>query len=233
MSNAKSKSKVILLCVAADLNEIAPLIGQFADAASTGPDSRISQRWSLRIADTGGALTPHQELTATGPRSPDIVVEFSSDSPSDRGAMIDAALRVTKALDQAIDKKSSAAFVGEEWAITTGDGPVFLVMGIRARSDHSHEAFMQHWFGIHAGLGATVPGVRYKQNHIDKDASETLAERAGFGGEIWDGVTLSYFDDIETGLKVMTQPEVLTGLEDERLFINHARSSFDFFKVVA
>ena len=96
----------------------------------------------------------------------------------------------------------------------------------------SRAEFQDYWYNTHAPLVATVSNVlgirRYVQMHSLPDpASEALRASRG-APAAYDGVAQLWYDSLEALGEVMTRPgareaaELL--LEDERRFIDHARS---------
>jgi len=222
----------MLLCALngqGDHDQVETLVARTARDTASSSESSFLRRWSARLASTGAAPTPHQRLTAAGPKAPDLVIEFSSYVVDDREAMIGEAIRIAGILGSSVDRQRSTAFVGTEVAITAGSGPIFVLMPLRRKASLTQSEFMSRWFDQHAALGQEVPGVCYRQNHADVLASAALADRLRFSGEVWDGIALSYFPTLDHGLQLMSQQRVLDNIEDERSFVDHDRSSFDFY----
>jgi uncharacterized protein (TIGR02118 family) len=96
----------------------------------------------------------------------------------------------------------------------------------------SRQAFQAYWFDHHAPLVASVRETlhirRYVQLHsLPEDLSQPLrASRDGPAG--YDGVAQLWYDGLEDLAQVMATPEAREAgrllLEDERKFIDHARS---------
>ncbi len=226
-------SKIVLMCALRpdDLRGE----GNLADAlraARDGISGAVELTISARRADTGFAPTPHQALTSAGPAATDLVVELSAKSAEDWEELSEAAAGVADALAGIIDTGKSIAFAGNEVAITAGTGPALLVFGLRRHEDLTQEQFMSHWFGDHIEVGREVEGVRYRQCHVEMDVSRDLSARLGFSDHSWDGVVLSYFDDVAAAVALMSSSGVKEALEDEKIFVDHANSSFGYYETL-
>ena len=77
---------------------------------------------------------------------------------------------------------------------------------VRKREDMSHEQFVAHWLGTHAGLCVKLPGmVRYSVNLVD---------RARFPKFGFDGFSELWFESEEALNAALTSPEGKTLLAD-------------------
>lgn len=77
---------------------------------------------------------------------------------------------------------------------------------VRKREDMSHEAFTQHWLGVHAKLCAVLPGLRrYSVNLVDKQR---------FPHFDYDGFSELWFDDEPSLWAALESPEGKTLLAD-------------------
>lgn len=132
-----------------------------------------------------------------------------------------------------MDRSSAAVLIGKEVAITAGDGPIYNIMPLRRLPSMDHDEFMHHWFERHASLGEGVEGVRYRQNHVDSEATGALAGQLGLSFVPMDGLTESYFDSVESACAILSQEVVaVDAIDDEKRFIDHARSQFGIYKTV-
>jgi hypothetical protein len=194
--------------------------------------SRVQQIVSARIT-SGMPKLPHEIVMAKSPAPFDVVYQLSSAEKADLPVVIDAIVAMAKALGDGFDRASSAVLVGQEIAITRGDGPIYNIMPLRRLPALSHEEFMHHWFDRHATLGEGVEGVRYRQNHVDYPATERLAAQTGLVFEPMDGLTESYFDSTAAVVELLSREEVAVGaIDDERLFIDHDRSQFGVNRII-
>lgn len=204
-----------------------------AQLGAEGQRENIGQTWALQIAPGEMPRVPHQILMHDSPPPFDAVIGFASAEESDRTAMTERLAAIARKLDCWLDDTRSAVFVGCEVAITLGVGPVIVVMPLRRLPGMSHEEFMQHWFGRHAALGEAVEGVRYRQNHVDREATGVLAAQIGLHFEPMDGITESYFPGIDEAVELLSRDEVSVGaIDDEKRFIHHPRSQFGFYRAI-
>lgn len=191
----------------------------------------VAQRAARRVTDM--PVIPHQVVMAGSPRPFDAAYQLSSQDAGALPAMTQAVAEMVQTLGSDIERGSAAVLVGREIAITRGDGPIYNIMPLRRLPAMSHEEFMHHWFDRHATLGEGVEGVRYRQNHVDYPATEALAAQIGFTFEPMDGLTESYFDSVDAAVAILSQKEVeIDAIEDEKRFIDHARSQFGLYETV-
>jgi uncharacterized protein (TIGR02118 family) len=107
-----------------------------------------------------------------------------------------------------------------------------LVFALRRRQEMSREEFQRYWREQHAPLvreHAEVLGIRrYVQVHTLADEIHAPLRMSRGAPEAFDGVAELWFDDLESlGASVVTeagQAAARALLEDERRFIDHARS---------
>lgn len=175
---------------------------------------------------------PHQRLMAHSPPPFDAAYQLRSSHADSLAALADGIQEVVEQLSAWINRTTSAVLVGTEIAITQGSGPIEIIMPLRRQRELSPDDFMHNWFIQHAALSDDVQGVRYRQSHVDIDATNRLAQAVGIGlGDI-DGVTEAFFLSSEEALMVMSQPQVANeAIEDEKRFIDHGRSQFGFYRV--
>lgn len=100
----------------------------------------------------------------------------------------------------------------------------------------SREAFQAYWFDQHAPLVArhreTLRIRRYVQLHsMTADLNDVIRARRG-APEMYDGVAQLWWDSVEDMMSAASSPEGqaagLELLDDERKFIDHARSPLFF-----
>lgn len=231
MAEAIGRPKVAFYARLADGVEAGDVLGRAVHAAEgivAGLDPAIDARLGARIVDFPEIA--HIRLMAASPPPFDLAFLLVADE-ADRGAMEQAAVALADALaDALVDRE---VLVGREVAITSGDGPVFCTMPLRRLPSLDRPGFMQAWFGVHAQLGVEVPGVRYRQNHVDLAATDAAKARVGGEGEALDGLAESYFDNIEHGFEIMSQPSVeVDAIVDEKRFIDHSRSRFAIYDTI-
>jgi EthD domain len=105
-----------------------------------------------------------------------------------------------------------------------------LLYCLRRRPELTLQEFQQHWAGHHSRFGrASRQVLRYVQYHalLDDPIRQALPQ-AGAGEEHpapYDGMAAAWFQSPEALAQSMTSPDVAAALEDEKLFIDHSRSS--------
>lgn len=190
----------------------------------------LDLRWVLRLGEDAIQRIAHQDLMSASPEPFDAVLQVSAYDEAGAASFAAIIEDAARRLDPWLDRSRSAVLIGDEYRITAGDGPVMIVMPLRRLPALSHDDFMEHWFRRHADLGASVDGVRYRQNHFDYAATEALAKRLGLTTPPLDGVTESYFLDTEEAHRLMSAPAVaVDAIIDEKRFIDHSRSQFAFY----
>jgi hypothetical protein len=191
----------------------------------------VDQRLAIRVSD--GMNLPHQIVMKSSPKPFDFAYQLSSSDVKVLPAMVDAIRSMATELGDAVNHSTAAVLVGKEIAITTGDGPIYNIMPLRRVPTMDHAEFMHHWFDRHASLGEGVAGVRYRQNHIDSEQTQALAAKLGLSFVPMDGLTESFFDDLEAARAILSQEDVAVGaIDDEKRFIDHSRSQFAIYKTV-
>lgn len=201
--------------------------------AAGGAPKGIDQRWVVRLGDDAIPRIAHQDLMSASPEPFDAVLQLSTEDEGNAADFADIIAAAAERLDPWLDRSRSAVLIGDEYRITAGDGPIMIVMPLRRLPELTHEGFMEHWFSRHADLGASVDGVRYRQNHFDYPATEALSKRLGFTTPPLDGVTESYFLDTDEAYRLMSGPAVaVDAIIDEKRFIDHSRSQFAFYTAI-
>lgn len=152
------------------------------------------------------------------------LIELDSESTSS-----DLFAVMSRILDAApwIHAANSSVVVGSEFTVVSGDEPIRLAMALTRRDGMSTDDFIKYWSTTHADLGRQVPGSEgYSQIHPDGTLSESARQIWGFDGPQFDGIALACYSTDATFRSVMANTEVAGQLlEDERNFINHARSA--------
>jgi len=191
----------------------------------------VDQRLAIRVSD--GMNLPHQIVMEGSPKPFDFAYQLSSSDGIVLPAMVDAIRSMANELGDAVNPSTAAVLIGKEIAITAGDGPIYNIMVLRRLPTMDHDEFMHHWFDRHASLGEGVAGVRYRQNHIDSERTQALAANLGLSFVPMDGLTESYFDDLEAARAILSQEDVAVGaIDDEKKFIDHSRSQFAIYKTL-
>ncbi len=198
----------------------------------TGPEDEDAAK-AILMDKSEIADLPHQVLMAESPKPFDAAYQLRSADTGQLENLSAGIAEVVEQLDEWLDRSRSALLVGTEVAITRGWGPIKIIMPLRRWPEQSHDEFMQNWYGRHASIGEAVEGVRYRQNHVDADATNRLSKTTGITFEELDGVTESFFLTTKDAIDVMSRPEVaVDAIEDEKQFIDHSRSQFGFYRVL-
>lgn len=103
-----------------------------------------------------------------------------------------------------------------------------LIYCLRRRSELSLREFQEHWLEQHARFGRdNVLLRRYVQYHRleDDPVLTAMAQASVTQVEPFDGVAISWWDDLASVRAGMASAEVAAALEDEAYFIDHTRSS--------
>jgi hypothetical protein len=166
---------------------------------------------AIRLADDPFASTEHGDSVGTGF---DAVLQVAMRPDADAALLVGAVKGASERLGDWIDPSRSAALIGQQHVIVPGEGPIWLV-------------FLDHWLHKHADIARAVPGLTgYCQVHADPEASRAAAEAAGFSIADFDGAAECCYADVGQFLAQMAEPEVSSrALEDEKLFIDHDRTS--------
>ncbi len=105
-----------------------------------------------------------------------------------------------------------------------------LLYCLRRRPELTLQEFQEHWLERHSQFGiANKQVLRYVQYHalLDDPIRSALAQAAaGEGGaQPYDGMAAAWFASPEALKQSMSSEEVAAALEDEKLFIDHSRST--------
>ena len=232
MANRPVRRKVTLLLhrqLNASVEEVRAALAGY-EFSSPLP-ANVDHWRALLLDETEMPIVPHQVLMKDSPAPFDAVFHLACTDKASTALMSGAVTQAVDAFDSWIDRSRSVVLVSDQVAITPGDGPVQIAMLLRRPRGMSHPEFMQHWYGRHADLGEAVEGVRYRQNHIDTEATAELKAATGIDFEEVDGLTESYYLTTDEAYAVMTHPDVAVGaIADEKRFIDHARSQFGFYR---
>jgi len=97
---------------------------------------------------------------------------------------------------------------------------VKIVYCISKKPGLSDAEFHRYWRDVHGPIAARIPSVRaYVQSHAIPRGSEIRPAD-------YDGVAELWFDDIEALLAAAASPQAMAAIEDEKNFIDHARTAF-------
>lgn len=103
-----------------------------------------------------------------------------------------------------------------------------LIHCLRKREHLSLAEFQSHWLQRHARFGRDNPAVRrYVQYHRleDDPIMQAMKQAGGTVVEPYDGVDVSWWDDLASLQREMAAPRTAAVLEDARHFIDPTRST--------
>lgn len=148
----------------------------------------------------------------------------------------DAVATLTEAQDAAAllalaDPVRSRLFTGIRHAILPGRNTIRLFFGLRRLPALSRAAFQNYWLNHHADIGRRlIPPYTYHQIH-NAAGSEAVANPMA---ATYDGIVEVHFPDIAALVSQLSRSDVaVEALEDEKNFIDHARSRFWAFREIA
>ena len=123
-----------------------------------------------------------------------------------------------------IDAASMGAVVTDEVVVVDGPAPAGaakLIAFLRKRSDVSVDFFRDHWRAKHGPIAARIPGNRrYVQCHPRRRSYEAGRR------PVFDGVPMSWFDDVEALRAAAASPEYAATRADEANFMEPGRLPF-------
>ena len=87
---------------------------------------------------------------------------------------------------------------------------------------------------VHSDFGRRlIPPYSYHQLHARADLTNQAASAGGLPASTFDGIVEVHFPDMDALVAQVTRPSVAKdALEDERNFIDHARSAFFVYQHV-
>ncbi len=153
---------------------------------------------------------------AAGPGTAyDLVLEATGSAAADR-------LAVALAAAEGLDRTRSRAFVGNAYEIVGGSGDVALFCPLVRLGHLTPAGFQRYWLDVHADFGRRNPVNAYRQIH-----PRQAVVPAGLPDALFDGVAQALFADLRAMQARLASPDIAgDAYEDERRFIDHARSAF-------
>jgi len=141
---------------------------------------------------------------------------------------LDDAPSIVDALGDALDRSASTVLAFQRHAILPGRDAVRLYFGLRRLARLTLDEFHDYWLNHHADYGRRlIPPYTYHQLHADPVGTASLAEVTGLSASTLDGVVEVHFPNADALVRQLSREDVAKGaLEDERNFIDHARSQF-------
>lgn len=145
----------------------------------------------------------------------DLVLEAIGAAAGDR-------LAVALAAAEGLDRTRSRAFVGTAYEIVPGGGNVALFCPLVRLGHLTPAGFQRYWLDVHADFGRRNPVNAYRQIHPRRAVLS-----AGLPDAPFDGVAQALFADLAAMQARLASPDIAgDAYEDERRFIDHARSAF-------
>ncbi len=132
------------------------------------------------------------------------------------------------------DGARGTVFAGPRHAVLPGGDAIRLFFGLRRLERLTRAAFHDYWLNRHAEIGRRlIPPYTYHQIHADEEATGALALQAGLSASTYDGMVEVHFPDVDAFVRQLSRADVAAeALEDEKNFIDHARSQFWAFREV-
>lgn len=154
-------------------------------------------------------------------------------------AVPDALARLPDGVDAATlvalsDAARGTVFAGTRHAVLPGGDAIRLFFGLRRLPTLTRADFHDYWLNRHAQIGRRlIPPYTYHQIHADEGATEQLATQTGLAASTYDGMVEVHFPDVDAFVRQLSRADVAAeALEDEKNFIDHARSHFWAFREV-
>lgn len=191
----------------------------------------LGARTTFSIGEVMGEFV-HADATAGAPRPADAILTWNPVRPW----RDDAAALATATQPGLLDRNSSTLFLGERHDIVPGSGAVLISFALQRLARLDREGFQTYWLEHHAehGRRTLIPPNTYSQIHArPADASlEALSAALSVPLDTRDGIAECLFPDLDAFHTQMARAEVaVDALEDEKNFIDHARSTFGLFRV--
>jgi hypothetical protein len=193
----------------------------------------VGARTVFSISDVMGEFV-HADATAGAPRAADAILTWTS--AQTRAWRDDVAALEAAGVPGVLDHDGSTLFAGERYDIVPGSGAVLISFALHRLARLDRQGFQAYWLDRHAehGRRTLIPPNTYSQIHArPADTSlEALSEALAVPLDTRDGIAECLFPDIDAFRKQMARAEVaVEALEDEKNFIDHARSTFGLFRV--
>ncbi|HUD29748.1 MAG TPA: EthD domain-containing protein [Novosphingobium sp.] len=148
---------------------------------------------------------------------------------------IEEAARIVASLGGEVDAQASTVLAFTRHAVLPGRDAVRLYFGLRRLDRLGLADFHDYWLNRHADFGRRlIPPYTYHQLHADPGETTRLARPTGLSASTLDGVVEVHFPDVDALVRQLSREDVAQGaLEDERHFIDHARSQFWAYRELA
>ena len=189
-----------------------------AEAFESALEGALPAGAELATVMPGDALPALAHAADAAADLPDALVTLDQSDTLDFLANIDAVL----------DRAASSVLAVERHAILPGRAPVRLFFGLRRLERLTHAGFCDYWLNRHAQIGRRlIPPYTYHQMHGQEALTAIAAQITGLAASTFDGVVEVHFPDVDAFVRQLSRKDVAAeALEDEKNFIDHARSRF-------
>lgn len=193
--------------------------GTDGDSFAAALRQRLPDGATLALALAGDALPALAHVATRDPEVPDALVRVEPGSD-------------ISALAALADPVRSSVLAATRHAVLPGADAIRLFFGLRRLPALTRAAFHDYWLNRHAAIGRRlIPPYTYHQLHADEAATAAASTATGLAPSSYDGVVEVHFPDIAALIGQLSRSEVTQeALEDEKNFIDHARSRFWAFR---
>lgn len=197
----------------------------------------VALRAGGQLEDNPIASLPHAQQGEAQPgRGFEVLVELFAASAEGLETAVPLLGLLAAHLGDHLDRAASALIAGTEHHILPGWGSLQLVFALRRLPAMRQASFQDYWLHRHVvhPLGVVQRGgvLRYRQFHADDVLTARWAGPLGCGIADFDGVAEVYYRHPDEIVEGFSRPEVARdALEDERRFIDHARSFIGFYRI--
>jgi hypothetical protein len=164
----------------------------------------------------------HAEAGGPGLSRPDALLHIRPFDAAAEQALAGLGDRLARSVERA------EVFACIRHSVLPGYDTIRLFFGFQRLEHQTREACHDYWLNVHADFGRRlIPPYSYHQLHVQAEATARAAAATGLPASVLDGVAEVYFPDIPAFIAQLSRPDVASeALEDERNFIDHARSLF-------
>ncbi|MET0362620.1 MAG: hypothetical protein ABW048_12815 [Sphingobium sp.] len=194
--------------------------------------------YGVRDERASPAGTQHGAALGDSPLLFDAYVEYrerdgGESGEGDFGRLTTVATDAMGRMAPWIDATSSSIIVGHRHVLMPRRAPFMMIFALSPPPGMGQDGFLGHWRDRHGPM--VVEAARgkgsYYQLHGDTVRTAALADVLGIGGLRLSGHAGGWMRDPEMLTRSLAVPSALVALEDERLFIDHSRSSMGVYRV--
>lgn len=192
----------------------------------------VTMAYGMRDPAASAAGTAHGDALGDPPLLFDAFLEFREAGAGGLDRLEEFALGAVEQVAPAIDLSRSSAIAGHRHVLMTRGGPCMMIFALTPPTAMTPPDFFAYWRDRHAPMVIAASGGKgsYYQLHGNMAASTRLAERLSLRGPIFAGHAGGWMKDPALLGKSLSFPASVAALEDERQFIDHARSSMGVFR---